>query len=222
MTAIAEQIFVGGCQVAFAATYTGQFIKYLRPAEVDVSEILQPQQTERDRAVQRICSGMNAIGGIARLVDWVIDQKWFVIAKAGGIALKIIGHIAGVFFYLKNSIDILDNLTEVEGFLGMPERMRQSYHPTIVSGIEVYRYSLYMDLFANVVLSFYSGVQVCVVFGGAVLITPATLNLILLAGCAALIGSMILRFGAHDGIERLDFIRSTAAPPVRRWTFWHE
>ena|SRR3990167_6219813 len=222
MAAIAEQVFIGGCHATFVATYTGQFIKYLRPAKAVASEILQPEETERDRAVKKICAGANAIGSAARLVDWVVDQKWFTIATAEAIALKIIGHIAGVFFYLKNALETLDNLIEVEMLMDMPERMRQSYHPSIVSGIEVYRYSLYIDLFANVMLGVYSGLQLGIAFGGTILVAPAVLEALLLAGCVALIGSMILRFGATDGIERLDFIKSTAAPPVRRWTYFHD
>ena len=212
-----DQAFVGTYQVTSTVVYLNQFLGYLRPRGREVQITHQLEESVMKRIANRISAGVNAIGSSARLVDWLLVQGWVVTALAQAVALKIIAHTTGVFFYLKNSLDILEEINEVSGYLLQSERIDQ-YKPSVKNSMKVYKYSQWAAYIAGIYLGAYSGVQLGILVTGAVFIAPVTLNMFLTIGCVCLIVSVILRFGATEAIETLQRLRSTSG--TRKCTFY--
>lgn len=202
-----EQAFVGSCQVGQAAWYSYEFVKYLYPKKLEVQSALQLEESDRDRIVNRICSSVNVVGAMARLGDWIVEQKWVVIGAVQTIALKMMAHITGIFYYLKESLSVIDTLNELDELTSSEERMT-TYSLAVKDSLEVYKYAEWTRLFSNIIFVVTSVAEVAFLITGVVFLSPAILNIMLVTGFACWIGAWILRKNSGIAEEKLDFARA--------------
>ncbi len=204
-----EKAFIGTCHVVVASVYSVQFVSYLMPNTETLHRELGLKESARDRVENGVFSGINMVASFARLGDWVITQKWIVVAVVQIIALKMIAHIAGVFSYFKRSLDAVEALEEIEritsNFVVITNLNRHER-----DSLEVRKFAEWATLFSNTFLAVYSGVELAGLITGAILFSPVVLNLLLTAGFVSFAASMLFKFSSEPACRLIERYRANS------------
>lgn len=209
MLSIVENAFNVTCHAAVASVHLAQVVKYSMQPKESVHQVLGFKESARDRSLILVASTINMVGGFARLGDWIVTREWVVIAAAQAVALKIIAHITGVFYYFKKALDALDALELIENFT-MDDRAMIQLNQSMKDSLEVQKFAEWATLFSNIILGLYSGIELGALITGVVLFSPAVLNLLITAGFVSLVSSIFFRFSSGAAVSLLERYKATS------------
>ncbi len=212
---IVENIFNVTCHSGVAAVHLAQVIKYSMQPKESVHQTLGFKESARERSGILIVSSINMAGGVARLGDWIVSQKWVMASAASAVALKVIAHITGVFYYFKRALDTLDALQLIENFSN-DYRAMVHLTPSMLDALEVQKFAEWAALFSNIILGLYSGIELTGLIAGAVFLSPVVLNLLLTAGFVCLVGSVVFRFSSGEAVSLIERYKATSG---QRYTY---
>ncbi len=206
---VVENTFNVTCHAAVASVHLAQVVKYSMQPKESVHQVLGFKENARDRSLILVASTINMIGGFARLGDWIVTREWIVVAAVQAVALKMLAHITGVFYYFKRALDTLDALRVIENFTKDDRAMIQ-LDQSMLDSLEVQKFAEWASLFSNIILGLYSGIELGALITGAVLFSPAVLNLLLTAGFVCLVGSILFRFSSGEAVSLIERYKATS------------
>jgi hypothetical protein len=199
-----EQLFIGSCHVGVSTAYAVQFVNYLCPKKLTVQRNLTPQETAPGRLFNRISSGVNLLGGLARFGDWILLQKWAFVPFVQAVALKIIAHGTGVFYYFNKALDASKAINKIEAIMNSPVLMI-SCTPLERNALHVRKYAEWANLFSNIVLATYSGVQLASLITGVVVLSTPILNILLVVGFVSMAVFWVFRMKSNPSMRVINF-----------------
>ncbi len=203
-----EQLFIGSYHVGVSTAYSVQFVNYLLPKKLNVQRNLTPQETVPGRFFNRISSGVNLLGGLARFGDWVLLQKWFFVSLVQAIALKIIAHGTGLFYYFNKALDASKAINKIESIMNSRVLM-VSCAPLERNALQVRKYAEWANLFSNIIFCSYSGIELASLITGAVILTPTLLNILLVVGFVALAAFLVFRMSSRPAERVINFFNAS-------------
>lgn len=173
------------------------FITTFREFPPHVSAILSPIQNEWDKVGTRVISSINTLGSVARFLDWGGDRGYFVFGAVNAVFFKVIGSFTGVINFTYRSIQLLQEIEELERITKFGESRLLAKK----GELDACWYATYASFMANFNFMIYSGVQLSGLLLGTIVAVEIS-SMILAVATTMLIVSLVFQMTDSSAQKR--------------------